>query len=119
MRKRSNSLSFKICYAYRRFSACIDHIGAAFFHLNHKIILTFSDEMSMKNGRGRGRMSKNRYPPFRPSEEIVDFWARLEPANFRATIENYVGNPAKEFKIKEARKLADLGKKNYFSARKL
>lgn len=88
---------------------------------NHSIIFSYSDDndMNTRKRRGRGRMPKDRYPPFRPSEEIVALWMLLEPKNFRATIENYVGKPPKGFRIKEARKLADLGKKPHFFTEKL
>ena len=111
MRKRRKSHSLKISYAYHKFSACIDSFCAAFFHSNHSIIFSYSDDndMNTRKGRGRGKMQKERYPPFRPSEEIVVLWMLLEPKNFKATIENYVGRPPKGFRIKEARKLADLG----------
>lgn len=121
MRKRRKSLSLKICYAYHKFSACIDSFCAAFFYSNHSIILSYLDDndMNKRKQRGRGRSLKDRYPRFRPSEEIVALWMLLEPKNFRATIENYVGKPPKGFRIKEARKLADLGKEQYFSLKNI
>ena len=81
------------------------------FKMNHSTIFSYSDDndMNTRKRRGRGRMPKDRHPPFRPSEEIVALWMLLEPKNFKATIENYVGKPPKGFRIKEARKLADLG----------